>query len=343
MERKLATIRKINNIVNIEGADKICTYVIDGWNIVDQKNKYQINELVVMVEVDSWVPHTLAPFLTKNYPKVFKGVEGNRLKTIKLRGQLSQGLILPLSTVEDILGNPLRRYQENEDMTNILGIIKWEKDIPAALAGMMRGDFPVGIPKTDQERIQNLTKKIPQWNLEGGVWEVTEKLEGSSCTMYLDLDGEFHVCSRNINLKFDENNSFWQMAIKYKVEEKLRSVPELLGVAIQGELVGPGVQGNIYNLPELDFYVYDLYHVKDGYCPAPWRHDIVDAFEMKHVPLMPPYVFENASLEDFLAMADGQSQLGSNPLREGLVFKSMDDPSISFKVISNQYCLKHDL
>jgi RNA ligase (TIGR02306 family) len=197
--RKLATIRKIEELNPIEGADKIELATVGGWKVVCQKGLYNVGDLAVYFEIDSWIPHAVAPFLTKpeHFPKVFDGVEGERLKTIKLRGQLSQGLLMPLAEISKFF-SVTPHWSEDEDVTEILGIKKWEKAIPAQLAGVCKGNFPSLIPKTDQERVQNLKKEIQA--AQGLVFEVTEKLEGSSMTCYL-IDGEFGVCSRNMNLE----------------------------------------------------------------------------------------------------------------------------------------------
>jgi RNA ligase (TIGR02306 family) len=100
--RKLASIRRISDIQPIPGADEIVVCTVDGWKVVAQKKmRYEIGQLVVFLEIDSWVPHVIAPFLTKNaaIPKVFNGIEGERLRTIRLRGQISQGLLMPLSAI----------------------------------------------------------------------------------------------------------------------------------------------------------------------------------------------------------------------------------------------------
>jgi RNA ligase (TIGR02306 family) len=89
--RKLASIKKIDDIQPIEGADKICTYRVGGWWVVDTVNRYQIGDAVVYCEIDSWIPNEIAPFLSKGKePRIFNGVKGERLRTIKLKGALSQ-------------------------------------------------------------------------------------------------------------------------------------------------------------------------------------------------------------------------------------------------------------
>lgn len=334
--RKLATIRKIEQLLPIEGADKIEVAVIGGWKVVCQKGLYKEGDLAVYFEIDSFIPTTLAPFLTKpgHTPKVFEGVEGERLRTIKLRGQLSQGLLMPLEEAIARAGcwTPV---QEGDDVTEWLGIKKWEKAIPAQLAGQVRGNFPSLIPKTDQERCQNLKKEINAAIEAKQRFEVTEKLEGSSMTCYV-INGEFGVCSRNLDLKRDENNSFWKVAIEQGIEEKLLSVG--VDIAIQGELIGPGVQDNIYKLSKLDYYVFDVYKVMvGGYMDPADRREFVESLGLKHVPVLS----EEALLipvEDLLTLAEGKSVLNDKQEREGIVFKEVNG-GMSFKAIGNAYLI----
>lgn len=326
--RKLATIRKIDDILPIDGADAIEVAVVDGWKVVVKKGEYQVNDLAVYCELDSWIPTELAPFLSKGKdPREFNGVKGERLRTIKLRGQISQGLLLPYAVVGKICS-------EGEDVSEILGIQKWEKPISAQLAGQVKGNFPTAIPKTDQERVQNITKQLPI--LQGSLFEVTEKLEGSSMTCYL-LDGVFGVCSRNLDLKRDDNNAFWKVAIKYDIETKMRGLG-MDNFAIQGELIGPGVQGNIYNLTDLDFYVFDIYDVGVGeYLYPDFRNVLIDKIGLKHVPVLETYKLEG-DVEDILAKAEGKSVLNPKQEREGIVFKDVAG-GITFKAISNKYLM----
>lgn len=342
--RALASIRRISELQPIEGADKIELAIVDGWQSVVKKGEYNAGDLVVYFEVDSWMPNTLAPFLTKSghSPKVYQDVEGQRLKTMKLRGVLSQGLILPFNTLnftQDGLDYE-SLADEGSDVTELLGILKWEKELPACLRGTAKGNFPTEIPKTNQTRIQNL-RNFDQLKSEH-YWEVTEKLHGSSATYYLDADGGFHVCSRNIDLIETEGNSFWEIAKRYNIEAQLRLIFEPgEAVAIQGELVGPGINGNQYGLTEVDFYVFDMYSPTDGsYCPADCRRDIVAGFGLKHVPVIWTYygIENHITVNQLLETAEGTSKLNSSN-REGLVFKSNQDPSVSFKVVSNAWLL----
>ena len=354
--RKLATIRRIDSLAPIEGADKIELATVGGWKVVAQKGLYNEGDLAVYFEIDSWIPSTVAPFLTKpgHFPKVFEGVEGERLKTIKLRGQLSQGLLMPLEHkdgglywITNIEGT-MNSVQEGDDVTDALGVKKWEKDIPAQLAGVCKGNFPSLIPKTDQERCQNLKKEINGAVESCAKFEVTEKLEGSSMTVYLmtNEDGtqEFGVCSRNLNLKETEGNSFWATARAEGIEEKMRKVLSYTGIedfAIQGELIGPGVQGNIYKLEKLEFRVFDVYNINQGrYLNPDERRHLISFMGMNHVPVINPSCsFEGIDgVETLLVFAEGESALCAKQEREGLVFKEVNG-GMTFKAISNKYLL----
>jgi RNA ligase (TIGR02306 family) len=331
--RKLASIRVIDSIGPIEGADAIEVATVGGWKIVVKKDEFAVGDLAVYLEIDSWVPTELAPFLSKGKePREFEGVQGERLRTIKLRGQLSQGLLLPKP-----IG--LMDAVEGDDLTEYLGIKKWEKPMNAQLAGMARGNFPTLIPKTDQERVQNLKKEIAAAAERNTVFEVTEKLEGSSMTCYL-IEGVFGVCSRNLDLKETADNTFWQVACREGVEEKMKTIDEYWDFAIQGELIGPGIQGNIYNLSKPEFYVFDVYNIQQGtYLKPADRLALVQRMGLNHVPVIHPSWPITSSVEGILEAAEGQTVLlTSNTEREGIVFKEVNG-GITFKAISNKYLL----
>lgn len=337
--RKMATLREIDAILPIEGADAIEVAVVGGWNVVVKKNEFRPGMRAVYCEIDSWIPHKLAPFLSKGKePRTFEGIEGERLKTIRLRGQLSQGLLLNL----DHALPQTNSFQLGDDVSEALGIIKWEKPMNAQLAGVCKGNFPSLIPKTDQERAQNLVKEIVAANEAGTKFEITEKLEGSSMTVYR-IKGEFGVCSRNLDLKEDPNNAFWATAIAEDINAQMMSIDPYWDWAIQGELIGPGIQGNIYKLNKPEFRVFDIYDIQMGdYMKPEARRRLVDTMGLKHVPVL----VANGSLYDTLGITDipqllkfaeGKSVMGDvNTEREGLVFKEVNG-GMTFKVISNSY------
>ena len=338
--RKMATIRKIDALRPIEGADAIECAIVGGWTCVVKKGEYKPGDLAVYCEIDSFIPTAIAPFLTKpgHYAKTFEGVEGERLRTMKLRGQLSQGLLLPLTVISN---NGHTIYQvEGIDVSEVLGITKYEAPIPAELAGEVKGMFPSFIPKTDQERIQNLSAELEQWKTENLTWEVTEKLDGSSMTVYV-MDGDVGVCSRNLDLKRNPDNSLWRAALKHDLEEKLKIGGRNL--AVQGELIGNGIQGNKYKMRDQDFYVYDIYDINAGryYSPAE-RKAFVEVFRLNHCPVLGTYeTAELTTVEHLLKFAEGKSVMGdiTGPEREGLVFKCREK-QVSFKAISNKFLLK---
>ena len=342
--RKLATIRKIDALNPITGADAIECAHVGGWKVVVKKGEYIAGDLAVYIEIDSWVPTTLAPFLSKgNYPRVYNEVEGERLRTVKLRGQVSQGLLLPIDTLDafDLTDCGDTVYPKNlvadDDVTELLGIQKWE---PAAefMSADAKGAFPSQIPKTDQERIQNLSYELEQWKTEGITWEVTEKLEGSSMTAYL-IDGEFGVCSRNLNLKPNPDATFWKTAIDAGLEKELRAYGDNL--ALQGELIGEGIQGNIYKMKGTHFYIYDIYDIADGRYWSPYeRRMFCKIHHLNHVPVMHANTELLTSVDSLLTLAEGKSVMGMIGCeREGLVFKC-NEKEVSFKAISNRYLLK---
>lgn len=336
-ERKLASIRRIDEVIAIPNADKIVAYRIGGWKVVDTKDKYQLYDFVVYLEVDSWVPNNIAPFLSKGKePRVYKGVPGERLRTIRLRGQISQGLLLPIDMMENYSEMPLPEYDDGDDVTDILGIVKWEPE-PEFRSADAKGLFPAFIPKSDQERIQNCYEDVEEL-LVNGIWEVTEKLEGQSHTAYLYND-VFGVCSRNLELKYSEDSTFWKTARKYDFEGILRK--DGRNLMIQSEQVGPGIQGNIYKLDEHKLFVYDVFLIDEQrYMTPDERTEFCSDNNLEAVPIV-VWGWSNYSdmnRDSLIAMADGESNLYPTK-REGLVFKMFGQERVSFKVISNAYLL----
>ncbi len=328
--RQLATLQLIDEINPIPDADAIEVATVNGWKVVVKKNEFKAGDKIVFLEIDSWVPHTLAPFLSKNEPREYQGVKGEKLRTVKLRGQISQGLILPTSVLPDA------DLEIGSNVTETLGITKWEAPVSAQLAGMSLGSFPSFLIKTDEERVQNLKK---YWhNFVGLTFNVHEKLDGSSCTVYRK-DGEFGVCSRNLDLKQTENNSFWRVALENKLDELL---PDNL--CIQGELVGPGIQKNIYALPNLRLYVFNVFDiVACKYLEVDKAKEIAEGLGLTWVPFHSNHtITEHDTVESLLAMAEGGSVLNSKTEREGLVWRFDGEERISFKTISNKFLLKHN-
>lgn len=338
-DRKLATIRVIQQLKPIKDADLIEVAVIDGWEVVIKKGEFNVGDLCIYFEIDSWIPTELAPFLSKGKePREYQGIKGERLRTIKLKGQISQGLVLPTTIIEDA-------YELNDDLTGRLNILKWEREIPAQLAGKMAGNFPSFIPKTNQERIQNFIHHVI--HLNNHLWEITEKLDGSSMTVFRTVkeDGSTHlgVCSRNYELKLDDlDNSFVKTAHTECILSKLAA--HNLQVAIQGELCGPGIQGNSYNLDKPTFFCFDIWDIpRQQYYSTEQRVSLCKSLSIQHAPVFANYeTTSKTTVQELLTFAEGQSVLNPKALREGLVFKSTQLPEVSFKSISNKWLLKND-
>ena len=346
--RKLASIKKIDKLQPIEGADRIELAVVGGWKVVVAKDVgHQVGDKVVYCEIDSFLP--IEPefeFLRKSsYKKLVDGTEGFRLRTIKLKNQVSQGLILPLNDAINVMKRKNgevyhEMLEEGKDISELLGIIKYEPPIPANLSGEIKGLFPGFIAKTDEERVQNLTNEIEEWKKEKISFYITEKLDGSSATFYFK-DGEFGVCSRNLELKETENNTFWKVARELKLEEKLRELGR--NIAIQGELIGEGIQKNPYKIKGQTVKFFNVFDI-DKYEKIS-RDEFLDIIVYKMGLDTVPINMLDMSLvhivTELLEMADGQSILIQNTQREGFVIRSLDN-KISFKVISNSFLLKNE-
>lgn len=338
--RKLASIEKILDIQPIEGADRIELAKVKGWQVVVKKGDFKIGDMCIYFEIDSILPKRQAFEFLGNYSKKYNGY---RIRTMKLRGVLSQGLVMPLDFEE------MSIMELGDDITEALGVKKYEIEI---LDKKIKGDFPEFLEKTDEERIQNLPEYFEKY--KGQEFYVTEKLDGQSITYYCK-DGHFGICSRNRELVVEENMPEMKIAKKCGIEDSLRK-QDLNGtsMAIQGEMVGPGIQGNRLDLKEKEFRVFNLWHInsQENGCwlelekmeglkvrsvPIVMNTDRADFYNVKKITLD-----EYGDMETLIKDADGVSDLNRARLREGWVFRLADDPSVSFKVVSNEYLLKYD-
>lgn len=345
MSRKLVSIQRIKSIEPIEGADAIEKATILGWSCVVKKGELQEGSLCAYFEVDSMLPRTeWSEFLFKEDDKKDKF----RLRTVRLRGQVSQGLalplnILPLNTLpKDLLD---RGLEEGTDITELLGVEKYEPEIPAQLQGQVKGGFPSFIFKTDETRIQAEPQVLDRYR--GESFYITEKLDGSSMTVYLK-NGEFGVCSRNMDLKETEGNTFWKVARELRIEENMRAGNGISDFAIQGELIGQGIQGNKYKLPNQTFKVFNIFDIDNGeylnitemmFCSA--------LLGLETVPLLDFCFILHHNVEDLVKLSEGKSDLNPEVEREGIVIRpheerrDVDLGRLSFKVINPKFLLKY--
>jgi len=335
MTRKLASVRVISELRPIEGADRIELAIIDGWQVVVKKYEFKVGDHCIYFEIDSWIPEDVAPFLFKG--REFNNIKGERLRTIRLKKQLSQGLAIPLDAYTDMCAS------EGDDLTETLGIQLYEKPLPAQLTGRAKGNFPLFLFKTDQERIQNIPREVEGYNRRRELFEVTEKLDGSSMTVYMK-DGVFGVCSRNLDLQMDqEGNTFIDTARKLNLESKLKPFAEVgTNIALQGELVGPGIQGNQYGFSEYFYFIFDIFDInQQQYLTPENRVQLCQQMDLPHVPFIGDFEFEGETVGDILAMAKGKSVLNGST-REGIVFKSYSSPTHHFKAVNNEWLLENE-
>ena len=332
-DRKLASVVKIADIQPIPGADAIMVAKVKGWNVVVKVNEYKVGDLAVYYGIDSFLPiRPQFEFLRKSSFKRMGSSEGFRLKTIRLRGQISQGLLTP---IPDGILDP----KEGDDLTEALDIVKYEPPIPAQLAGKIKGTFPSFIPKTDEIRIQNFESEVG-FSPVGERAYVTEKLDGTSFTCYFN-NGVFGVCGRNWELSETSDNSLWRMANVLQLKEKMTKHGK--NIALQGELVGAGINGNLYGLSDHKLYFFTGYDIDKGrrmfFDELEW---VLFGLQLQMVPLLEKYGFvipnESNIVDYMLKYAEGKSVLNMEVDREGVVVRGLER-EFSFKAISNTYLL----
>lgn len=378
-ERKLARVVLIDSLHPIEGADRIELAMIGGWQVVVQKGLYVPNVTkAVYFEVDSLIPidsdagKSLAGISSK-LQFVIDGKQYARIKTMKLRKQLSQGFCVPLSEVA-------KDANVDTDLTKFLGVLKYEaqseKENIAGGTGVKTGTtalgFPKFIPKTDQTRLQNIPVQFNQARDKGELFEKSFKLDGSSMTVFMK-DRVLGCASRNVGFRLQTEKKgfvqvfkdyvqrvkqrgtlFVKVATQYKADDNqftqaaqesgANTALVLAGknLAIQGELVGPSIQKNFEGVDKNTFFVYDIYDIdRQAYMLPKERQEFCDRHQLQHVPLGSPHaVTLPVDVAAALADADGPSGLKGR-YREGFVYKSMER-DFSFKVISNTYLLKEE-
>ena len=346
--RKLATVERILEINDIPEADKIQTCRIRGWQCVIEKNKYKVNDLVIYCQIDSVLPERPEfEFLRK---------DKFRIRTCKFRGQISQGIVFPLSILPDDLQWHIDellatqqisslRYAttpiEGYDLTEELDLKLYEAPVPAELAGNAKGGFPNFLIKTDEERVQLLPQVIEEH--KGNSFIVTEKLDGSSGTFYWK-NGMFGVCGRNYEYLETLTNSFWKFARQNYLEEKLGTIGRNLG--LQGEIIGEGIQKNKYKLKGQTVRFFRVFDIdKYEFLPYEEMVKLIAELKLETVPILDwNYILPN-SVDEILKYAEGKSMLNPQSEREGVVFvkhESRNQGRLSFKAISNKFLIKNE-
>lgn len=323
--RKLASIQRIKSIEPITNADTIMKATVLGWQLVIKKDEFKPGDLCVYVEIDSILPDKPEFEFLRN--------KNFRIRTIKLRGQVSQGICFPLHILPSNI-----QVDEGIDVTDVLNIVKYEPPVPVNMQGIMKGGFPSFIPKTDETRVQVLQDLLNTHI--GSLCYITEKLDGTSVTFFVK-DGVFGVCSRNMELEEIEDNLYWKTARQFDIEKKLRSVG--CNIAVQGELVGEGIQGNKLKLKGQHVFVFSVFLI-DEYRYAMF-HEWMKMMEDLEIPCVPvitdSYQLEN-NINDILSMSETFSLINSSVMSEGIVIRLKESKElVSFKAISNEFLLKY--
>ena len=379
--RKLASIQTIKSLEPIPGADQIEKATILGWHVVVKRGEFSVGIPCVYFEIDSLLPKTEAfSFLEKSGSKkilIADGVwaEGYRLRTVKLKGQVSQGLALPITLFAHLLPTHLK---EGQDVTKELGVVKYEvyEPVPVfqkssrkpvifpswlpksigmfvkrhfptlaiTLWGSNLTHFPEFIPKTDETRLQAVPDVLTRHTNK--LFYVTEKLDGSSITVFYK-DGLFGVCSRTIMLPEDPNNKYWKAALALELDKSMPEWAKWYGnFALQGELVGEGIQGNKYHIKGQKIFFYQAYNIdRRGYLNG--FTGLRNLFNLPTVPVLTHhFTLEGKTIDEMVELSKGKSQLASVK-REGIVIRphmEETDPELgrlSFKVINPDFLLEH--
>lgn len=325
--RKLVSVQIIREVNPIEGADAIEVAKVLGWSVVIKKGEFKVGEKIVYAEIDSIFPEK------EEFEFLRKGKF--RIRTIKLRGQVSQGICFPLSIL------PEGTYQEDEEVTELVGVTKYEAEIPACLIGVKKGSFPSFIPKTDETRIQVVQGRLIKH--KGKRCVISEKLDGISTTFYI-RDKQFGVCSRTMELVESEGNTYWDMARKYSVVEKLRGLGRNL--ALQGETVGAGILKNKYKFPAnvREFFLFNIFDIDaHRYLDYEEFMDLAEQLDLQVVPFLSESFTLIDDIDELVQLAVGYSVLNKTTKREGFVIKlhtSENKELISFKSINPEFLLK---
>jgi RNA ligase (TIGR02306 family) len=366
MARNLFSVQKVLDVMPIEGADRIECIKILGYYCVAQKGLYKVGDKLGYLEVDS---------VTPKWKKLFGDLEQTnwRVKIRKFKKQVSMGYCVPLNKLPNKFRVPasfadlwyarwiykflsyLAPYREGEDLTRRFGIKKYEPDNwnqdngpHARLGGCAKGNFPGFMHKTDETRVQNLGWLVEKY--KGQKLYVSQKVDGSSASIFM-RDGEFGVCSRNLELNRNDSNAFWQCVNEQGLEEKVKQAAAYLNcnIAFQGELIGPGIQKNKEVLDHLEFRCFNVFNIDtQTYFNFNEFKNICETVGIQTVPIVDDNFTLYHTVDELVEMADGKSLINPKAMREGLVFRPLIETEerkigrVSFKAVSNKYLLKNE-
>jgi RNA ligase (TIGR02306 family) len=330
--RALVTIQKVKEISVIPDSDFLELAHVMGWQCVAKKGEFQAGDLGVYYEVDSFLPLDERYEFLRNssYRENDDNGKGFRIRTVKMRGQLSQGLLLPLAKFPELTG-----YGEGTDVTEKLNVKKWYIPETAATGGTIIGERPYGIPASDEIRIQSALELLEE--LKGKPYYITTKMDGTSGIVYF-IDGKIGCCSRNKEIKDEESALYWSPVYHYGLKEKLAQYGK--NIVLTGEICGPGIQKNKLRLAGLEGYISDVKDWDSGkYLPYDEMCAICATLGIPVVPLEERGEQFDYSLEQLLEKAKGKYPSGLD--KEGIVVRDINHPkAVSFKVLNNDALLK---
>ena len=347
--RKLASIQRVWKIEPIEGADRIELAHVLGWQCVANKGQFKEDDIAVYFEVDSFLPvREEFEFLrSSSYKDTPLLGEGFRLRTMKFRGQISQGLLLPISVFPELSDVPL---EAGTDVTDLLGVKKWEIEERATTGGTIIGQLPANVPHTDETRIQVMPELIQAF--AGKEYYISTKMDGSSHSINLDEHGQIHITGHNYEYKDDGKSSFYNLVKDRGIEARLLEYADgadFHSITIQGELCAPGIQKNRLRLTRPEWYVFTI--MLDGKrIGLNEMLKICNDLKLDHVPIEEVGMDlqeKYPTVDALLDRADGQYPNGG--AKEGIVIRTTEPEwneligdYLSMKVVSNKYLLKNE-
>lgn len=338
--RKLASIQTVKYVKPIPDADSIETVGVLGWEVVNKKGELKPGDTCLFIEIDSLLPEVPEfEFLRKSCWN--DSLKKYRLKSVKLKKQLSQGLALPTSVFPILAG-----LTAGADVTDLLNIEKYEPPIPAQIVGDAKR-FTWPITKTDETRVQLDDEYGFIERLTGKPYYISLKLDGTSSTFLIDpKDETYHVCGRNYSYKESERHKFWVLSRKYNIEQGLRGYwNKGQKIALQGECLGPGIQKNPLGLASHDLFIFNVVDIPTNtkLCLEE-SLEITNQLGLKFVPIVDKGSSFSYTKTDLLEMAKGKYKTHfpsakDSQDREGIVIRSICG-EVSFKAINNDFLLK---
>lgn len=379
MARKLASVQRVLEVVPIEGADKIELVKVLGWQCVVKKGAFKPGDLGAYIEIDSIVPDR--PVFEFMKERKF------RVRSIKLRGALSQGLFMSFA---DLGITNTRKIKEDDDLTERIGVTKWEPPEDTGMIyqnkkpkslwwklvytlpflAMLRKKCGTGasfpshlVPKTDETRIQNFGPDFLIKYADLPV-AVSQKMDGSSTTFILNK-GKFSVASRNVWMIEKNDSNFWRVAIETGIADAMKRVFGKKNICLQGEMCGPGIQGNKYNFDRLHYFLFGAFDSDKHIYLTP--QELIDSFDAlclyeAKIEMVPQLILPGegkciyeigTTVEAWLKFVETKSDFNSETWNEGVVVRSLDNKPyavkgmeggrFSFKVINNAFLLQYNL